>query len=310
MTLLQSSQTHIPLEQMNCPICQAPTTRQFQKATFWIRGCTSCQHQFLETHTNAEHVDAVYGDEYFDGGGAGYPGYLAESGLIRAHGRRYAKLLSKYMPTGCMLDVGAAAGFVLQGFVQSGWQGTGVEPNDRMASYGRECLGLDIRTGSFEQVEANDTYDLVNMVQVIPHFWNLNQALETASQATKPGGYWLIETWNRESRLAKFFGTNWHEYSPPSVLRWFSPSDLALLASQYGFREVDRGQPQKWISGAHVKSLVSHKLKTMGILRHCRILLKLVPDKLRIPYPSEDLFWALYQKDDGVKLDSPHETRS
>ncbi|MFM2430389.1 MAG: hypothetical protein RLZZ511_1602 [Cyanobacteriota bacterium] len=279
-----------------CPICHAASQPIFQKEQFQIRECFGCHHQFTEARVTEAHADAIYGDDYFEGGGAGYPGYLAEANLIRAHGRRYAKMLTRHCRPGRVLDVGAAAGFVLQGFVQSGWQGTGVEPNDRMAAHGREQLGLDIRTGSLEQVNPGDTYDLVTMVQVIPHFWDLHQAMQTASQATKRDGYWLIETWNRESRMAQFFGQNWHEYSPPSVLRWFAPEDLGILAAQYGFREVDRGRPQKWISGAHVKSLAGHKLKTMGALRYLRPLLKLIPDGLRLPYPAEDLFWVLYQK--------------
>jgi SAM-dependent methyltransferase len=297
MTALPVAPTTPELTQTHCPICRSQSQQRFQKEGFWIRECDSCHHQFLENRTSAAHIDAVYGDDYFEGGGAGYPGYLAEANLIRAHGRRYAKMLDQYCKPGRILDVGAAAGFVLQGFIQSGWTGTGIEPNDRMAAHGRDTLGLDIRTGSFEQVDPGDTYDLVNMVQVIPHFWDLAQAMETANQATKPGGYWLIETWNRESRLAQFFGENWHEYSPPSVLRWFAPGDLNLLAQQYGFRPIAQGQPQKWISGAHVKSLVGHKLETMGVLRHLRGLLKLIPDGLRLPYPAEDLFWVLYQKD-------------
>ena len=281
-----------------CPICQSDSWRYLKKDGFWIRRCGNCHHQFLENQPQANHIEQVYGDNYFYGGGAGYPGYLTEAQLIRTHGQRYAKLLRPYMSPGRVLDVGAAAGFILQGLIDAGWEGTGVEPNERMANYGRKKLGLDIRTGSFEQLHADETYNLVSMVQVIPHFWDLHQALATAKQATEPGGYWLIETWNRDSRLAKFFGTNWHEYSPPSVLRWFSPTDLNLLAQQYGFELVSQGRPQKWISGCHIKSLAGHKLRTMGPFRPLRWFLQFIPDQLRLPYPSEDLFWALYRKVD------------
>ncbi|MBE9030461.1 class I SAM-dependent methyltransferase [filamentous cyanobacterium LEGE 11480] len=281
---------------IQCPVCQAESKRLFQKEYYWIRQCNFCKHQFLEDAVNAKHVETVYGDEYFNEGGTGYPGYLREADLIRAHGRRYANLLSKYMTPGKVLDIGSAAGFILQGLVQSGWQGVGIEPNESMATYGREKLGLDIRIGSFEQIEPESRFDLVNMVQVIPHFWDLQQALETAARVTKPGGYWLIETWNHNSRLAKLFGKNWHEYSPPSVLRWFSYRDLDLLAEHHGFQKIARGQPQKWISGAHIKSLVGHKLDTIRWFKHFKIFLNIIPDNLRLPYPSEDLFWVLYQK--------------
>ncbi len=282
---------------MRCPICQNSASRLFKKEEYWIQSCQSCHHQYVELQREPQHVTSVYGDDYFSGGGAGYPDYLAEADLIRDHGRRYAKLIQRYMKPGRQLDVGAAAGFVLQGFVQGGWLGKGVEPNDRMASHARTHLNLDVRTGSLEQLTAGERYDLVSMIQVIPHFWDLRQALEQASSATETGGYWLIETWNRESRMAKFFGQNWHEYSPPSVLHWFAPEDLGLLAGQFGFREVDRGRPQKWIKGNHVKSLLAHKLKSMGIGKLLLPFLGLIPNGLRIPYPSEDLFWVLYQKD-------------
>jgi hypothetical protein len=282
---------------MRCPICQNNAIRLFKKEGHWIQSCQRCHHQYVEMARESHHVTAAYGDDYFSGGGAGYPDYLAEADLIRDHGRRYAKLIERYMKPGRQLDVGAAAGFVLQGFVQNGWVGKGLEPNDRMASHARNQLNLDVRTGSLEQLAAGERYDLVSMIQVIPHLWDLRQALAQASEATEIGGYWLIETWNRESRMAKLFGKHWHEYSPPTVLHWFGPEDLDLLAGQFGFREVDRGRPQKWIKGNHVKSLLSYKLRAMGIGKFLLPLLGLIPDRLRIPYPSEDLFWVLYQKE-------------
>jgi len=78
-------------------------------------------------------VARIYDDDYFQGGKAGYPDYLAEADLLRCHGRWYGRLLAKYMQPGRVLDIGAAAGFILQGFQDCGWKGNGVEPNQRMA---------------------------------------------------------------------------------------------------------------------------------------------------------------------------------
>ncbi|HAA27093.1 MAG TPA: methyltransferase, partial [Cyanobacteria bacterium UBA8553] len=246
-----------------------------------------------------EHTTTIYGDDYFYGGAAGYPDYLAEGWLIRQHGQRYGKLLSKYMNPGNMLDIGAAAGFILSGFVDYHWQGDGIEPNAQMAKFAQTQLGLNIQAGTLEmlsQVFGNRTYDLVTMIQVLPHFYDLHQALQSAATATKPDGYWLIETWNRNSLSAKLFGPQWHEYSPPSVLHWFSPQDLKMIAAQYGFEVIAQGRPQKWINGAHVKSLLGYKFDTIPGGQAFKALLKLIPDRLKIPYPAEDLFWMLFQK--------------
>ncbi|MEI6332161.1 MAG: class I SAM-dependent methyltransferase [Pseudanabaena sp. ELA645] len=139
-------------------------------------------------------------------------------------------------------------------------------------------------------------YDLISMIQVISHFFDLQKALTTAAAMTNPNGYWLIETWNRESWTAKISGQNWHEYSPPSVLHWFSPQDLEQLAAQFGFHKIASGRPEKWINGAHVKSLLRYKLGRSPFGKLLSKMLGIIPDQLLIPYPAEDLFWILFQK--------------
>ena len=215
--------------------------------------------------------------------------------LYRQHGKRYGILLKQYTTPGTVLDVGAAAGFLLKGFQDSGWQGVGLEPNSSMASHGRTNLGLQMETGSLEHFSSSQQFDLVSMIQVIAHFSDIRQALQKAADVTKNDGFWLIESWNKGSWVARILGKHWHEYSPPSVLRWFSPSDLSRLVTQYGFSEVARGRPVKRLNGAHVKSLLGYKLQNspLGWLQGG---LKIIPDQVVIPYPTFDLFWTLFQK--------------
>jgi 2-polyprenyl-3-methyl-5-hydroxy-6-metoxy-1,4-benzoquinol methylase len=279
-----------------CPICQGSSDRLFNKDHYWVRGCRACHHRFLELGTDIHHVKQVYGDSYFQGGGAGYPDYLAEAAILRRHGQRYARLLSRYMPSGRMLDVGSAAGFILKEFVGFGWQGQGLEPNLRMVDYARTHLNLQVEVGTLEQMSGEGTYDLITMIQVVAHFFDFQQALATANLKTNPGGYWLIETWNRESWMARLLGKSWHEYSPPSVLQWFSPKGICQVAAQNGFREVARGRPAKWIGGAHAKSLLRYKLQGVPLEYLFSRCLEWIPDTLTLPYPAEDLFWILFQK--------------
>ena len=280
---------------MNCQICQSPSDRIFQKEGFWIRECRNCHHRYAEITPSTDHPKEIYKDEYFSGGAAGYPDYLDEAEILLAYGRQYSLLLNEFITPGLLLDVGTAAGFILKGFQEGGWRGTGLEPNASMAEYGRTHLGLQVENGNLEQFSTNQQFDLVSMIQVIAHFYDIRQALQKAADATKPGGFWLIESWDRESWLARTLGRYWHEYSPPSVLHWFSPADLNLLVSQFGFSKVARGRPAKRLSGAHAKSLLGHTLKNtaLGWLRGGLII---IPDHLVIPYPNFDLFWMLFQK--------------
>ena len=277
---------------IKCPLCGSEAHPVFEKDGYWIKECEGCKHQFITAATTPQHTEHVYDDSYFESGGAGYPGYLGNRGTLIAHGQRYGKLLQKYMQPGTVLDVGAAAGFILKGMTDYGWQGTGVEPNPTMVRYACEQLNLNVVAGTLEDFETDEQYDLVNMIQTVAHFYDLRQAFTTAAERTKPGGYWLIETWDKDSFVAKALGQNWHEYSPPSVLHWFSKNNLSQFVQQFGFEEVAWGRPQKWISGAHAKSLLKYKF-TNPLMRK---MIDTIPDKMNFPYPNFDLFWALYRK--------------
>ena len=242
----------------NCDVCGGTTARVFRLHDYWIREC-SCGHRFAEVLRNANHAERVYGDDYFTGGAGGYPDYLEEAGLITNQGRFYGRLLAKYLKPGRVLDVGAAAGFILRGLVEHGWQGIGLEPNGRMAARARES-GLDVRQGTIENFRHQGKFDLVNMTQVVPHFHNLRAALDVARNLTVSRGHWLIETWNKDSWFARVQGKHWHEYRPPSSLHDFSLDTLTTLVGQFGFERIAHGRPPKRISLRHATALVAHKL--------------------------------------------------
>ncbi|MBS1797366.1 MAG: class I SAM-dependent methyltransferase [Acidobacteria bacterium] len=275
---------------MLCPLCLSESKFAFEAKGFPVRDCVKCGHRFAEIAADEAHVARVYDDAYFSGGGAGYSDYLADAEMLAARGRMYAAKLGKFAPEkGKMLDVGAAAGFILKGFVDSGWRGAGLEPNERIARAGREKLGLDLRAGSLESFATDEKFDLVSMIQVAAHFYAPRTAFRKAAELLNDDGLLLVETWNRESLSARFFGQNWHEYSPPSVLQWFSAKGLTEFLKEFGFERVGGGRPSKKISGAHAKSLLKYRLGD-------NFLLKLIPDRFNFPYPSEDLFWALFRK--------------
>src|SRR5262249_45645440 len=216
-----------------CVLCGGASARLFSAHGHWVRGCTRCGHQAAELRPGPDHIGRTYGDEYFHGR-SGYPDYLAEGALIRAQGRRYAALLQRYVPLGRVLDVGTAAGFILEALLEAGWTGAGVEPNAHMAALAQQRLGAPIHVGPLEEFESAERFDLVTMIQVIPHFCDLRRALAAAAAVTAPTGWWLIETWNRDDPSALLLGRHWHEYNPPSVLHWFNPAGLRRLVAELG----------------------------------------------------------------------------
>jgi len=273
---------------MPCPLCRSASKFAFVAKGIDVLDCTVCGHRFAGVNGGEAHVSSVYADEYFTGGGAGYSDYAAEGAMLCRRGRDYAARMRGHREPGRILDVGAAAGFVLEGFTQAGWTGVGLEPNAAMAALGRS-RGVNILQGTLESFSSDEQFDLVSMIQVAAHFYDPASAFGKAHSLLRPGGLLLVETWDRGSISARVFGKSWHEYSPPSVLNWWTKAGLSAFLSQLGFTRIEGGRPSKKISGGHVRSLLKYRLGD-------NVLLKLIPDKVNFPYPSEDLFWALYKK--------------
>jgi Zn ribbon nucleic-acid-binding protein len=276
--------------------CKQDKIYLFKKNDYKIFECKKCGQRFSEIKDSENHVAKVYSDEYFFEGKAGYPNYLNENELLYNYGKRYSKIVSKYVEPGKVLDTGCAAGFILKGFVDSGWTGIGIEPNNTMADYGRNKLNLNIASGSLETYESEEKFDLINLIQVIGHFYDLDKAILKLTDLLSVDGLVLVESWNMKSALAKLRGKNWHEYSPPSVIHWFSDETLTDLFEYYGFELVAKGYPPKKINIEHAFSLIEEKTFNFFLKKRLFNFLSKSFGKYNTNYPPLDLKWYLFKK--------------
>jgi len=280
-----------------CPVCAAPTSFCFRKKGWDVRACRRCGHRFADGVIDEEHVEREYGDAYFAAGGTGYADYLAEAPLLRAHGRYYGELLRPRGRHGThLLDVGAAAGLVAAGFGDAGWEPTCIEPNARMTAYGRDRLGLEYAAKTVGDLPASATFDAVALVQVVGHVPDIAETFATLARVTANGGTLLVETWDAGSLVARAFGRRWHEYDPPKVLHYFTRTSLDALAGAHGFRRVARGRPPKHISVGHAASLLGYLCRGSRVGRAFARALALVPPDAVLPYPGDDIFYAIYER--------------
>jgi SAM-dependent methyltransferase len=267
----------------------------FEKNGYEIYECTKCGIRFSNLKDTRNHITSVYSDDYFFSG-SGYSNYLEERKELYNSGIRYATIISKYALPGRLLDVGCAAGFYLQGFEKCGWKCVGLEPNETMAEYGRKELDQNIEIGHIESFETHDKFDLVNLIEVIGHFQDLKKAMLKVNALVKKEGLVLVESWDHRSLVARFFGKNWHEYSPPSVTNWFSQKSLIELFNSNGFDLVKTGRPYKNIKGAHGLEIIYRNTARFIFKKSLFDFLKFTIGKITLPYPPLDLKWYIFKK--------------
>lgn len=268
----------------------------FSKKGYNISQCTACLHRFTSVNDVASHLDSTYSDSYFFEGKEGYPNYLEEKNMLYASGEKYTRIISRYIKPGKVLDVGCAAGFILKAFADKGWECYGVEPNETMAKYGRNELGLNIHTGGLETFNESSQFDLINLIQVIGSFYDLDAAMQNLAKLSKKDGLVMVESWDRDSFAARFFGNNWHEYCPPSVIHWYNDKTLQQLFSYYGFELIKKGRPSKKINLKHGLAIIAENSSRSKLKKNIFSFLSRTLGNLSVPYPPVDVKWYLFRK--------------
>jgi hypothetical protein len=85
------------------------------------------------------------------------------------------------------------------------------------------------------------------------------------------------------------------------VLHWFSKATLNRLLESEGFVRVAQGQPPRWISVGHAKTVLRQKADTSLLNRLILAASAIVPDRLAVPYPYDDLIWMLFRHGNAAR---------
>jgi dolichol-phosphate mannosyltransferase len=257
-----------------CPLCGADNAEfLFLKNTYRHARCRVCGLVFINPMPTSAEIEAIYQDPlYFANRNEwpyGYNDYFGEREFYAAlFGRRVhqcEETLGASDGRGRrLLDVGCAAGFLLEAARERGWDVAGVEMSPHAARFANERLGGVVRQGTLEQARfENDSFDCVVMLDIVEHVADPMALLREATRVLKPGGFLLLSAPNVRSASARLAGRRWFHFKRDHVVL-FSPHTLLRALEDAGLECFNIQRNGKMVSLNYLFARLKTYLPVVG----------------------------------------------
>lgn len=153
-----------------------------------------------------------------------------------------SKFIGKHIGDGNgrkVLEIGCAAGNLLNVLRQRGWDVYGIEPTPHYAEFARKTYGLNVLRGFFEDADFPESFfDFVVLAQTLEHMPDPTRLLIDIGRVLKQDGFLHIDVPNIMSP-SKFRLSNY--FVSPHLFN-FSPITLNLLLLKTGFRTIAKDE--------------------------------------------------------------------
>ena len=261
-----SSQIHYTL----CPVCgSAGISKVFNvkdntvsQEYFEIYHCSNCQARFTQNPPAESGISQYYKSE-------DYISHTDTSkGLINRlyrFVRNYSlnqkrKLVEKAtgLRTGCLLDVGSGTGHFIATMQKTGWDITGLEPDEgaREVALKQHSMTLLPVTQLFDLHRGK--FHVITLWHVLEHVHQLKKYILAFKELLTENGKLFIAVPNYSSYDANVYQEYWAGYDVPRHLYHFTPATMQWLMKELGLKIVSI-KPM-WFDSYYV-SLLSSKYK-------------------------------------------------
>jgi 2-polyprenyl-3-methyl-5-hydroxy-6-metoxy-1,4-benzoquinol methylase len=169
-----------------------------------VKECDGCGFRQVRPRLQRHELSILYPSDYFDANSPlGFSDYHRQQ--MRAEREAYflAKRLKRIAPTGRLLEVGCALGFLLHGLEQyCRWQVTGIDVSHFAIYFARRSFGLDAQHGTLEESAFEDNaFDFIVQKDLLEHVPKPRAHLEETVRVLKSGGYLWIVTPNGDADI-------------------------------------------------------------------------------------------------------------
>ena len=182
------------------------------------------------------------------------PLYLEELEGRRLTFERHLQGLERFRrPPGCLLDVGACTGALVEVASRRGWQALGLEPSAWAVSQA-VARGLRVQQGALESHSLpEEAWDVVTLWDVIEHLPDPALALSRSFRLLRPGGLLVVHTMDADSVLARLAGPRW-PWLMEMHLYYYSRRTLAAALRRAGFEVLGSAAQGRYLRLGYLAS--------------------------------------------------------
>ncbi len=140
--------------------------------------------------------------------------YLDEEQGRRGTARRLLSLVGAHARGRRLLDVGCGHGLLLDEARKLGFEAVGLELSAAGAAFGRERYGLDVREQTLDELDEDERFDVITLVDVLEHVCDPCATIERCHELLSPEGVMCVVTPDPASLTARIAGRRWWSLVP------------------------------------------------------------------------------------------------
>ena len=211
----------------------------------WIYRCGSCGFRQVRPRLDRDELAGLYPADYFDSSGSiGYGDYAREAQRRARDAYFIAKRLKARAPSGRVLEVGCALGFLLVALRHAGFDVEGVDASPFAAYYADTRFHLMVTGGTLEDAQFPDEqFDLVVQKDLLEHVLSPRRHLLDTCRVMRPNAELWLVTPNGEANLRPLDALRRSQSSSADGLplldqghlSFFSEAHLRRLFDECGF---------------------------------------------------------------------------
>ncbi|MBE7412200.1 MAG: class I SAM-dependent methyltransferase [Leptospiraceae bacterium] len=165
--------------------------------------------------------------------------YYEDESFLRKIAKERILLVHKYLKSESpsVFEIGCAAGFFLDEARQSGFTTKGIEISENEVRYAKS-LGLNVVSGSFENYQPKEKYDLVSSYFVLEHFENQEEILWKIESMVKENGLFMLACPSFDGPTFRTNPKNWFLTHPKDHFVDYDPLSLSRVFDKMGMKIV------------------------------------------------------------------------